>query len=96
LPNAKPDFLVLTDQDLNDLDTSLSTMRHVMSRFVVLQPEDRIEVKKMGPKSRQFCEQALGARQQPSDRSAQPGAGRALADKPAPISCVRTSSSCGS
>ncbi|QNP41723.1 hypothetical protein [Lysobacter solisilvae (ex Woo and Kim 2020)] len=27
--------------------------------FVALQPDDRVELKKMGPKSRDFCEQAL-------------------------------------
>jgi hypothetical protein len=51
--------LALTDQDLNDLDTSLGTLRRVMTKFVVLRPEDRIEVKKMGPKSRHFCEGTL-------------------------------------
>ena len=74
--------LVLTDQDLNDLDTSLGTMRRVMSRVVVLQPEDRIEVKKMGPKSRQFCEQALAVLD--NNRQIVPpnlGLDEALADK---------------
>ncbi|GAB3380105.1 hypothetical protein [Lysobacter fragariae] len=51
--------LTLSTQDLADLDGALATVRRVFTPFVALQPDDRIEMKKMGPKSREFCEQAL-------------------------------------
>ncbi len=51
--------LSLTQQDLADLDGALATLRRVFEAFVTLQPDDRVEIKKMGPKSRAFCEQTL-------------------------------------
>lgn len=51
--------LNLSQQDLADLDGAIATLRRVFAPFVALQPDDRMEIKKMGPKSREFCEQAL-------------------------------------
>ncbi|MBB1087828.1 hypothetical protein H4F99_04915 [Lysobacter sp. SG-8] len=51
--------LTLSEQDLADLDAAIATLQRVFTPFVALQPSDRIELKKMGPKSREFCEQAL-------------------------------------
>ena len=51
--------LNLSAQDLADLDAALATLRRVFAPFVALQPDDRVEMKKMGPKSRDFCEQTL-------------------------------------
>lgn len=51
--------LNLSAQDLTDFDAALATLRRVFTPFVALQPEDRVEIKKMGPKSREFCEQTL-------------------------------------
>ena len=51
--------LTLTAQDLADIDAALAALRRVFAPFVALQPDDRVEMKKMGPKSREFCEQTL-------------------------------------
>ena len=51
--------LNLSAQDLADIDTAIATLRRVFTPFIALQPDDRVEMKKMGPKSREFCEQAL-------------------------------------
>lgn len=51
--------LTLSPQDLADLDGAIATLRRVFGPFVALQADDRIEMKKMGPKSREFCEQTL-------------------------------------
>ncbi|MFC3550730.1 hypothetical protein ACFOLC_06825 [Lysobacter cavernae] len=51
--------LNLSAQDLADMDGALGTLRRVMAPMLVLQPEQRIELKKMGPKSRAFCDLAL-------------------------------------
>ncbi|MCY7355139.1 MAG: hypothetical protein LH470_08720 [Lysobacter sp.] len=51
--------LNLPAQDLADIDTAIATLRRVFAPFIALQPDDRVEMKKMGPKSREFCEQAL-------------------------------------
>ena len=51
--------LNLSAQDLTDFDAALATLRRLFTPFLALQPEDRVEIKKMGPKSREFCEQTL-------------------------------------
>lgn len=51
--------LTLSQQDLTDVDAALATLRRVFASFVALQPDDRVEMKKMGPKSREFVEQTL-------------------------------------
>ena len=51
--------LNLSQQDFTDLDAAIATLRRVFAGFVGLQPEDRVEMKKMGPKSIDFCEQTL-------------------------------------
>jgi hypothetical protein len=51
--------LHLSAQDLADLDAALATLRRVFTPFVALQPDDRVEMTKMWPKSRDFCEQTL-------------------------------------
>ena len=51
--------LHLSQQDLADMDGALVTLRRLMAPMVVLQPEQRVELKKMGPKSREFCDLAL-------------------------------------
>lgn len=56
--------LQLTEQDLADFDGALSTLRRVFTPFVALRPEQRLELRKMGPKSRDFCEQTLSLLEQ--------------------------------
>ena len=51
--------LHLSAQDLADLDAAIATVRRVFTPFIGLEAEDRIEMKKMGPKCRDFCEQTL-------------------------------------
>lgn len=51
--------LSLTQQDLADFDAALATLRRLMEPMVALQPEDRRELNKMGPKSEAFCSQTL-------------------------------------
>ena len=51
--------LNLSEQDLADFDTALATLRRLMAPMVVLQPDDRRELNKMGPKSEAFCDQTL-------------------------------------
>ncbi|GAB3359122.1 hypothetical protein [Lysobacter tyrosinilyticus] len=51
--------LTLSQQDLTDLDGAIATLRRVFTPFVALQADERVEIKKMGPKSREFCEQTL-------------------------------------
>lgn len=51
--------LNLSQQDLADFDAAIATIRRVMGPMVVLQPDDRRELNKMGPKSEAFCDQTL-------------------------------------
>ena len=51
--------LTLSDQDLADFDTALTTLRRLMTPMVVLQPTERRDLHKMGPKSEAFCTQTL-------------------------------------
>lgn len=51
--------LNLSAQDLADLDAAIAKVRRVFIPFLGLEPADRVEMKKMGPKSRDFCEQTL-------------------------------------
>jgi hypothetical protein len=51
--------LNLSAQDLADVDAAIVTLRRVFTPFVALQPDDRVEMKKMGPKSRHFCDNTL-------------------------------------
>jgi hypothetical protein len=49
----------LTDTDLADFDNALGVVRRVFNQFVVLQPEQRRALTKMGGKSEMFCRQTL-------------------------------------
>jgi hypothetical protein len=51
--------LNLSQQDLADFDGALATLRRLMTPMVALQPSDRRELNKMGPKSEAFCSQTL-------------------------------------
>lgn len=51
--------LHLSEQDLAEFDAALATLRRLFASFVALQPEERVELRKMGPKSRDFCERTL-------------------------------------
>lgn len=51
--------LNLSAQDLADVDAAIATLRRVFAPFVALQPDERVEMKKMGPKSRDFCDNTL-------------------------------------
>lgn len=51
--------LNLSAQDLTDLDAAIVTIRRVFAPFVALQVDEKVEMKKMGPKSREFCELTL-------------------------------------
>ena len=51
--------LNLSAEDFAEVDAAIATLRRVFAGFVALQPEDRVEMKKMGPKSYAFCDQTL-------------------------------------
>ena len=41
------------------MDAALNTLRVLFSRMIALQPDERRELTKLGPKSQAFCDQAL-------------------------------------
>lgn len=49
----------LSDQDLAEVDQALATLQRVFAALVVLQPQQRRELTKMGDKSEAFCRQTL-------------------------------------
>lgn len=48
-----------TDEELAQMDAALNTLRVLFSRMIALQPDERRELTKLGPKSQAFCDQAL-------------------------------------
>lgn len=76
--------LVLTEQDLADFDAALATLRRLMAPMVVLQPDQRRELNKMGPKSEVFCQQTLDVLvNNPEIVPPSLGLGEAIADRKA-------------
>lgn len=51
--------LKLSTQDLMDMDAALAALKRVFAPMIALEAADRVELRKMGPKSREFCEQTL-------------------------------------
>ena len=48
-----------TDEEIAQMDAALNTLRVLFSRMIALQPDERRELTKLGPKSQAFCDQAL-------------------------------------
>ena len=48
-----------TEEELAQMDAALNTLRVLFSRMIALQPDERRELTKLGPKSQAFCDQAL-------------------------------------
>ena len=48
-----------TDEEIAQMDTALNTLRVLFSRMIALQPDERRELTKLGPKSQAFSDQAL-------------------------------------
>ncbi|HEY0502914.1 MAG TPA: hypothetical protein VGD42_05390 [Lysobacter sp.] len=51
--------LHLSEQDIADVDTAIEALRRVFRPMVVLTPEQRRDLYKMGDKSEAFCRQTL-------------------------------------
>lgn len=76
--------LVFTDQDLADIDAALATLRRVSAPFVALEPQERRELNKLGPKSEAFVDETLTVLQNnPQIIPPNLGLDEALADKAA-------------
>ena len=74
--------LNLTEQDLTDFDAALATLRRLSAPFVVLEPQERRELNKLGPKSELFVDETLTVLQNnPQMVPPNLGLAEALADK---------------
>lgn len=51
--------LTLSDNDLRDIDAALKTLEDRFAGFLVLTPEERRTILKMGDKTEAFCRQTL-------------------------------------
>ncbi|MBD9355967.1 hypothetical protein [Methylomonas albis] len=51
--------LTLSDNDLTDIDAALKTLEDRFAGFLVLSPEERRTILKMGDKTEAFCRQTL-------------------------------------
>lgn len=65
--------LTLSDNDLRDIDAALKTLEDRFAGFLVLTPEERRTILKMGDKTEAFCRQTLTVATAHAGYSAQSG-----------------------